>query len=412
MDGQSTPGATTAGTTQAILLIRVLAALSLLPLLVPALSLLGPRAIVPPGGGWTTLWPVVLALGATLYIVYWLRTWPARPATEVAAILIGMAALATLDQAWSPLITGDLWFYVAAVAGAALRARWATLIVFLMAVVLIGALLLTSFHSAPVYSTRVSSPTVVTQAPVFTDRLIPFATSTAELLLGVLVGALVTFLVRINAELRDARTMAARLAVEEERTRMARDLHDLLGQNLSLIGVKLDLARRLIGEPANPAAEEILEAQRMARDALRDVREAVGGYRQPTLEGELAGARVALQAAGIVLELAADPAVLTPATDATCAWVVREGVTNVMRHSRASSCQIDIGHRGGRLIICVTDDGIGGQPNGAGMGLRGVYERVTALGGTLTSGPARSGKGFQLVARLPVDAPEPEDGAN
>ena len=405
------PGATTAGTTQAILLIRVLAVLSLLPLLVPVLSLLGPRWIAPAGGGWITLWPVVLALGATIYIAYWLRTWPARPVIEVAAILIGMATLATLDQAWSPLITGDLWFYVAVVAGAALRARWATLVVFLMAVVLIGALILTSSQSAPVYS-RVSSGTVATQARVFTDRLIPFAASTAELLLGGLVGALVTFLVRINAELRDARAVAVRLAVEEERTRMARDLHDLLGQNLSLIGVKLDLARRLIGEPANAAAEEILEAQRMARDALRGVREAVGGYRQPTLEGELTGARVALEAAGVVLELAAEPGVLTPATDATGAWVVREGVTNVIRHSRASSCRIDIGNRAGRLVVCVTDDGIGGQPNGAGMGLRGAYERVAAVGGTLTSGPARSGKGFQLVARLPLDAPQPEDGAD
>lgn len=142
------------------------------------------------------------------------------------------------------------------------------------------------------------------------------------------------------AELRAAREEIARLAVAEERLRFARDLHDLLGHSLSLITLKSELAGRLL--PANPekAAEEIRDVEGVARRALREVREAVAGYRQPTLDRELYGARETLEAAGIACRIENRVGVLPNALDAVLAWTVREGLTNVIRHSHARRCEI------------------------------------------------------------------------
>jgi two-component system sensor histidine kinase DesK len=214
-------------------------------------------------------------------------------------------------------------------------------------------------------------------------------------------------LIVTNNELRAARAEIARLAVAEERLRFARDLHDLVGHNLSLIALKSELAGRLVRAAPDRAAAEIGDVERVARRALDEVREAVAGYRQPALDDELDGARELLAAAGISCQIDRDAALLPPPLDAALGWVVREGVTNVIRHSRARHCLIRISHATGMIRAEVSDDGRGAasttMTTGNGNGLAGLTERVVGVGGRLTAGPLVEG-GFRLHAELPLDA--------
>ena len=207
------------------------------------------------------------------------------------------------------------------------------------------------------------------------------------------------------AELRAAREEIARLAVAEERLRFARDLHDLLGHSLSLITLKGELAARLLPSSPEKAATEVRDIEGVARQALREVREAVAGYRRPTLDEELRSAREMLEAAGISCRIEAGADVLPGATDAVLAWAVREGVTNVIRHSRAKHCEIRVTRRDEELRAQITDDGQGPSPErdgaSAGSGLSGLAERVAASGGALEAKPLTGG-GFCLYVSLPA----------
>jgi two-component system, NarL family, sensor histidine kinase DesK len=143
--------------------------------------------------------------------------------------------------------------------------------------------------------------------------------------------------------LRRTRADLARVAVAEERLRIARDMHDLLGHSLSLITLKAELASRVIGTDPGRAAGEIADLESVARKSLSDVRAAVAGYRNPDLAGELVSARQLLDSAGIVSRISApDSAGLPREVDATLAWAVREGTTNVVRHSRATRVDISV----------------------------------------------------------------------
>ena len=203
-----------------------------------------------------------------------------------------------------------------------------------------------------------------------------------------------------NRQLSLAREQIARLAVGEERLRFARDLHDLIGHSLSVIALKSELAGRLIKNTPGLAAHEVEDIEKVARDALREVREVVAGYRQPTLAAELAGAHEALTAAGIEYQAEQDHAPLPPAVEAVLAWTVREGVTNVMRHSQAKRCAIRIRNHDSRATVEVVDDGRGGTPQ-EGSGLHGLRERVLQRGGTLTAEPLPY-EGFRLRVSLPL----------
>jgi len=228
-------------------------------------------------------------------------------------------------------------------------------------------------------------------------------TSTGQLLNNLLVGIAAVagrLLIEANQQLSQAREQIGRLAVGEERLRFARDLHDLLGHSLSVIALKSELAGRLIKSTPDVAAHEIEDIEKVARDALREVREAVTGYRQPTLAAELAGANEALAAAGIEYHIDQDHAPLPAAAEAVLAWTVREGVTNVMRHSQAKRCAIRIINKDGHATVEVIDDGRGGMPE-AGSGLRGLEERVRERGGTLTAEPLPH-EGFRLRVTLPL----------
>lgn len=207
-----------------------------------------------------------------------------------------------------------------------------------------------------------------------------------------------------NDQLREARAELAELAVAEERERFARDLHDLLGHSLSVIALKAELAGRLLPGRAEEAAHEVAELETVARTALTEVRDAVGGYRQPTLDGELAGARMALAAAGISADVVRAPGELDSSVEGVLAWAVREGATNVIRHSSARHCTLRVSSRVGDAGVEVVDDGVGAAPvNGdaGGNGLVGLAERARSLGGRVEAG-VRPGGGYRLAVTVPT----------
>ena len=239
-----------------------------------------------------------------------------------------------------------------------------------------------------------------------TSRTVPGWSGQDSVAFQVVVSALAVWgIVRIiesNTELRRMNAEAARLAVAEERLRFSRDLHDLLGHSLTVITVKAELAGRLLTVDPARAAAEVADVERIGRSALADVRAAVAGYRDVTLPSEIASARAALEAAGI-------DAVLPAAVDDVPAerrelfgWAVREGVTNVVRHSGAARCRVSLTAG----AVEVADDG-GGHTDGVGVGapahghgLAGLAERAAALGGRLVVGRAPEG-GFLLRVQVP-----------
>jgi two-component system, NarL family, sensor histidine kinase DesK len=187
----------------------------------------------------------------------------------------------------------------------------------------------------------------------------------------------VTQLMARNVELLHAREENARLAVAEERNRFARDLHDILGHSLTVITVKAELANRLLDVDADRARSELADLERLSRDALADVRRAVEGYRDLSLPGEIARAREALRAAEIAAELPNSTDDVPSELRELFAWTVREGVTNVIRHSRASRCTVRLDAE----RVEVRDDGVGaGDRTERGHGLDGLRERASALG--------------------------------
>jgi two-component system sensor histidine kinase DesK len=204
--------------------------------------------------------------------------------------------------------------------------------------------------------------------------------------------------IQTNQQLRATQHEMARLAVEQERGRVARDMHDILGHSLTVITVKAELAGRLLDTEPAKAAKEISELEDLARGALADVRSTISGYRGVSILSELANARSALEAAGIRAELPNSADVVPAARRELFGWVVREGVTNVVRHSDAASCTIRLGSS----FVEMTDDGHGPRGEGSGSqgnGLAGLAERAQAAGGRLTIGRATGG-GFSLRASL------------
>ncbi|MGX4692490.1 sensor histidine kinase [Streptomyces sp. JNUCC 63] len=209
-------------------------------------------------------------------------------------------------------------------------------------------------------------------------------------------------------ELRAAREELARRAVEEERLRFSRDLHDLLGHTLSVIVVKSEAARRLAPRDPGAALTQITDIESVGRQALTEIREAVTGYREGSLSTELDQARSALTAAGIEPVVRRSGPPLTPQAEALLGWVVREAVTNAVRHSGASRCEITVTGTAERTRLTVTDNGEGTSPEPAaegsgGTGLKGLTERLATAGGSLRAGPSPRG-GFTVTAELPTES--------
>lgn len=203
-----------------------------------------------------------------------------------------------------------------------------------------------------------------------------------------------------NTELRAARDEIATLAVAEERARMARDLHDVLGHSLTTITVKAGLARRILESSGDgrQAITELRDVEHLSRTALSEVRATVSGYRKASLPAELVGARAALAAAEITADLPHAVDNVPAELQEPFAYVLREGVTNVIRHSGAQRCEVRLG----QSWIEVRDDGTGAHGDcSSGHGLTGLAERLAKVGGSLSAGPASTG-GFFVRATVPA----------
>jgi two-component system sensor histidine kinase DesK len=208
--------------------------------------------------------------------------------------------------------------------------------------------------------------------------------------------------------LRRAATERLLLAQEEiehlaklaERERIARDLHDVLGHTLSVVVLKSELAGKLMDGDTEGARREIAEVEQIARRALGEVREAIRGYRADGIGAEIARARRALDAAGVRLELLAENARLEPAQESVLSLVLREAVTNILRHAGATSCRLELAADGRGTRLSVYDNGCGAI-QAEGSGLRGMRERVEAMGGQLE---IDSRQGTRLTVAIPARA--------
>jgi two-component system sensor histidine kinase DesK len=203
-----------------------------------------------------------------------------------------------------------------------------------------------------------------------------------------------------DAKLRLAQEEVERLAKLAERERIARDLHDVLGHTLSVVVLKSELAKKLLPRDPARAQEEIAEVERIARQGLADVREAITGYRTSGLSAEIERVRATLTAAGIDAAVDARPVTLTPEQETALSLALREAATNVIRHAAATRCQIRFYEQDGSVLLEIQDDGKGGDAV-FGHGLTGMRERIQALGGVIS----KSGEhGTRLLITLPLKA--------
>jgi two-component system sensor histidine kinase DesK len=335
---------------------------------------------------------IVLVFSVLYLVVVPSWPWPRRQTHPGLAALAVLAVLGCLFYGPSGLVA--LWIFMSSACGLlVVSRRWAVRAV-------LGCIACYVIFS---FTTHVGSGTLL-------GNLLPVV------FIGFAMIALRSR-VALTAELARARGEVAQLAASEERLRLARDMHDLTGQSLSMITLKSELAARLIGRlPASAdrdrAMDEVEQVAAVSRQTLRDIREAISGYRRPTLAVELITARATLASAGIA---AKDDAALTllsgtfdPDAEAALAWCLREAVTNVVRHSHATTCHIGLTRRGKRLLLTVRDDGRGHAASSAGeaasaaqgSGLHGMSERLGAVGGSLQIRPdARPG--FSLIATVP-----------
>ncbi|MFD6920265.1 sensor histidine kinase [Streptomyces sp. NPDC059944] len=225
--------------------------------------------------------------------------------------------------------------------------------------------------------------------------------------LSTMVTAAILSLSEAVRELRSARQELARQAVEKERMRFSRDLHDLLGHTLSVIVVKSEAARRLAPRDLDAALVQVTDIESVGRQALTEIREAVTGYREGSLATELDRARSALSAARVEPVVRQSGPPLVPQTEVLLGWVLREAVTNIVRHSDATGCDITVDGTPDLVRLTVSDNGTEAAPAapeaGGGTGLKGLTERLAAAGGSLEAGRTPRG-GFRVRAELPVEA--------
>ena len=332
----------------------------------------------------------LILLGA-IHVLYWWRPWPSRQRRAVAAVA-GMVVINFVLLNLLGLAEPLLWLYPALIAGAGLRVRAAA----------VGVGLTALAAAAPIaLEGRLIHPVDAVQP---TDALGPSHSILLSIVLAGLGMTAVRQLIALNAELHATRAELADLAVAGERERLARELHDLLGRTLSLIAVKAELASRLSAKGDRSADAELADVQRLARQAVRDVREAVAGGHAPSVDAELAAAEAALRSVGIKVSVDNTAASIDPAHETTIAWALREAVTNVVKHSGARTCRIALDAADGSTTLDVDDDGRGPVGEGTGTGLDGLADRIHALGGILEVGP-NDGCGFRLRVRLGAAVP-------
>ncbi|MEU9990692.1 histidine kinase [Streptomyces sp. NPDC048045] len=259
-----------------------------------------------------------------------------------------------------------------------------------------------------VFLRRTAILTVLLAAGIWlADRDVPGLVATcamtvSQAVFALLAGRCGAWTLAVLWEAERGREVEARLAVAEERLRFGRDLHDVVGRNLSVISLKSELAVQLVRRGRPEAVEQMIEVQRIAQESQREVRDVVRGYREADLVVELAGAQGVLTAAGIDCEVRAEAAELPAEVQSALGWVVREAATNVLRHGDAGRCAVGLRIREERVVLTVENDGVAAAPDGGGgSGLPGLRERLSAVDGTLEAGLVGKDR-FRLVAEVPL----------
>lgn len=359
--------------------------------------------------GWKTLNFVLVGLFAALYAGLAYAVYPksgeigmpVRNAHAVMPVLSILGVLAGVTTLWVNSDLAGLWIYVGTGAGLGLSLEnhrafkgVATVVVLMTVCVVISG--------------ANSSDWLLLALPTFFAGM----ATTGIRQMAILIG-----------QLREARAQVAHLAANEERLRLARDLHDLTGHSLATITLKAQLAQRMLAKardaaPAGPtprldaALAEVADIEQVSRQTLTDIRQAVSGYRRATLAVEVASAHAALDAAGIKLDAAPEVAAATgefdPHSEAALAWSLREAVTNAIRHSGADRVEVTLARGEDEVVLTVRNNGrglaatAGSTDDCGGHGLTGLRERLDAVGGRLSVG-GKDGD-FRLVAAVPAAA--------
>lgn len=352
------------------------------------------------GGGFATAlylgthpepWRAAVTLGCALVsvlLVVRLALYPGGLAPELRPAPAWWALLALLGVAASVtrLVGGDVW--------------------------VIAVLAFATTFGAGMFRFKGFAPIGLVTAVSAALALVAGSDNTQILLDGLAAGAAAVFgaqawrRVTLLRELHETRRELARVAVVEERNRIARDLHDLLGHTLALASVKLELTERCFDTKPERARTELAEARAVVRDSLIEVREVVTGYRRPSLGTQVNSARRLLLANGIALRFDGPAKWELPAdVDAALAWVVRESVTNVVKYSQAAHCDITVTIEPSVARLEVADDGVGRQGTRIGGGLSGMGDRVGELGGSFETGAADP-HGFRIRAEVPLNEGE------
>ncbi|MBW8806007.1 MAG: sensor histidine kinase [Catenulisporales bacterium] len=325
---------------------------------------------------------------------------PVRTSRGSFPLLGSMAVIATATTLWVNADFAGMWIYVGTGTGLALSLDQKRAVRGVLTV--LGAMTVCVILSAD----ATASDWLMLAIPTFFAGMSTIGIRQLALLIG---------------QLNEARQKIAHLAANEERLRLARDLHDLTGHSLSMITLKAELAQRMLtkARDASPdgsllgvdtALKEVAEIEQVSRQTLTDIRQAVSGYRRPTFPVEMASAYTALEAADIKLD--ADPAVaattgeIHPESEAALAWSLREAVTNAIRHSGATRVRVTLERADGEMILTVRNNGrglataISSTDAFGGNGLAGLRERLDAVGGRLAVGGPDGD--FRLVAAAPV----------
>jgi two-component system, NarL family, sensor histidine kinase DesK len=306
------------------------------------------------------------------------RGWPGT--------LLALTVLVYLPMMWFGMNWAPMQYFVIASAAMLLRGWSAGVAV-----------------AAPLLATAAA---VVGEAPGKGASMAQETLSVVYWTVGLVTGAVALYgaarLVRVLDELEATRTELAELAIGRERLRISRDLHDLLGHSLSAISLKGDLATRLLHSDPHAASAEIEGLTGVARDALRGVRAITRDEHAMSLRTETDGAAALLGAAGIDARIDVDLPDLARPTEEMLAWAVREGITNVLRHSEATTCSVTAARRDGMVRLEMVNDRAH-PPTGRGSGLAGLTARARALSGS-ASGERTHGGRFRLLVEVPEEA--------
>jgi len=316
-----------------------------------------------PDGGRPAFWPLTLALQAVLVYAVFLPVIDAASAGLVPFLAGSVLLLAASRWRWAGFV--------------AVVATWTAL----YALVPEQALPVSERTSAPVLAYLVAA----TAGP------------------GLVVYGL-SWLAGLARRLEQLQGELAAMVVSQERLRVARDVHDLLGLGLSAAALKADLIGRLIGRDVPRAIAELDEVGRICATARAEMRRVTGDGQRLSLSAELAAARQILATAGVEVDARLPDVPLPLAADAVLAVVLREAVTNILRHSSAAACSVGVTAADGMLRLQVSNDGVAERSPAAaaqqGTGLANLATRVAAAGGSLTS--SQAGGRFDLVAQIPV----------